>query len=134
LAMVHSATYDAWAPYDGVAVDTRGRLRAQPSLRRPAAERTLNYKSMAISYAAYRVLLDLFPGQASNFVKFMADLGYDPTTPRPIQRFRRGSATWPPRPSSPTATATGPTSWATATAAHPTPTGPGTRRRTAGTS
>jgi hypothetical protein len=78
LAIVHTATYDAWAPYDGVAVDTQGRLRAQPSLRRPAAERTLNYKSMAISYAAYRALLDLFPGQASNFAKFMADLGYDP--------------------------------------------------------
>jgi hypothetical protein len=78
LAIVHTATYDAWAPYDGVAVDTRGRLRADPSLRRPATERTVNYKSMAISYAAYRALLDLFPGQASNFVKFMADLGYDP--------------------------------------------------------
>jgi hypothetical protein len=54
LAIVHSATFDAWVPYDPVAVDTRGRLRAQPSLRRPAAERTVNYKSMAISYAAYR--------------------------------------------------------------------------------
>jgi pyruvate/2-oxoglutarate dehydrogenase complex dihydrolipoamide acyltransferase (E2) component len=78
LAIVHSATYDAWAPYDGVAVDSRGRLRAQPGLRRPAAERTLNYKSMAISYAAYRVLLDLFPSQSSTLADFMTKLGYNP--------------------------------------------------------
>jgi Domain of unknown function (DUF6851) len=78
LAVVHSATYDAWAPYDPVAVDTRGRLRAQPSVRRPAAERTVNYKSMAISYGANRVLLDLLPAQLSNLVSFMDGLGYDP--------------------------------------------------------
>jgi hypothetical protein len=54
-AMVHTATYDAWAPYDPVAVGTR----LGGSLRRPAAERTLAYKSVAISYAAYRALLDL---------------------------------------------------------------------------
>jgi uncharacterized protein DUF6851 len=74
LAMVHTATYDAWAAYDSTAVGTR----LGGSLRRPAAERTVNYKSMAISYAAYRVLLDLFPSQSTNFVKFMGDLGYDP--------------------------------------------------------
>src|SRR4029450_12496664 len=38
LAVVHSAIYDAWAAYDPVAIDSRGRLRANPSLRRPAAE------------------------------------------------------------------------------------------------
>jgi hypothetical protein len=75
LAMVHTATYDAWAPYDPTAVGTR----LGGSLRRPAAERTLNYKSMAISYAAYRVLLDLFPARASDFVTFMNELGYNPT-------------------------------------------------------
>jgi hypothetical protein len=47
LAIVHAATYDAWAPYDPVAVGTR----LGGSLRRPVAERTLSYKSMAISYA-----------------------------------------------------------------------------------
>jgi hypothetical protein len=78
LAIVHTATYDAWAPYDAVAADTRGRLRAQPSLRRPATERTVNYKSMAISYAAYRALLDLFPSQSTTLADFMTKLGYDP--------------------------------------------------------
>jgi hypothetical protein len=33
---------------------------------------------MAISYAAYRVLLDLFPSRASDFSGFMTALGYDP--------------------------------------------------------
>jgi hypothetical protein len=51
---------------------------------------------MAISYAAYRVLLDLFPSQSSNLVKFMGDLGYDPYDTATDQRPRRGSATWPP--------------------------------------
>jgi hypothetical protein len=90
LAMVHTAMYDAWAPYDAVAVDTRGRLRPDPSLRRPATERTPDYKSMAISYAAYRVLVDLFPSQAT-FDTFMNELypggistSTDPATPQGI--------------------------------------------------
>ena len=57
LAIVHTAVYDAWAAYDPKALGTR----LGGSLRRPSAEWTANYKSKAISYAAYRVLLDLFP-------------------------------------------------------------------------
>ena len=74
LAMVHTAMYDAWAAYDATAVGTR----LGGSLRRPPAERTLAYKSMAISYAAYRVLLDLFPARAGDFTAFMGAMGYDP--------------------------------------------------------
>jgi Domain of unknown function (DUF6851) len=48
------------------------------SLRRPADERTADYKSKAISYAAYRTLLDLFPSRSADLVGFMTDLGYDP--------------------------------------------------------
>jgi hypothetical protein len=59
LAVVHTAMYDAWAAYDATAVGTR----LGGSLRRPAAERTLAYKSMAISHAAYRALLNLFPAK-----------------------------------------------------------------------
>ena len=73
LAIVHTAMYDAWAPYDAAAVGTR----TGASLRRPADERTVNYKSAAMSYAAYRTLLDLFPSQASNISGFMTALGYD---------------------------------------------------------
>src|SRR5919201_4827434 len=74
LAIVHTATYDAWAAYDAKALGTR----TGGSLRRPANEYTVNYKSKAISYAAYRVLLDLFPSRASDFSGFMTALGYDP--------------------------------------------------------
>src|SRR5215204_735810 len=74
LAIVHTAMYDAWAAYDAKALGTR----TGASLRRPSSESTANYKSMAISYAAYRVLLDLFPSRASDFSGFMTALGYDP--------------------------------------------------------
>jgi hypothetical protein len=78
LAVVHTAIYDAWAAYDPVAVDTRGRLRADPSLRRPAAERTVANKNKAVSFAAYATLVDLFPSKPVDFAGFMTGLGYDP--------------------------------------------------------
>jgi hypothetical protein len=75
LAIVHTAMYDAWAAYDAKALGTR----TGGSLRRPSSEYTANYKSMAMSYAAYRVLLDLFPTNPVDFAGFMRALGYDPT-------------------------------------------------------
>jgi hypothetical protein len=77
IGIVHTATYDAWAAYDPVAVDTRQRLRADPSLRR-AAEGTgaagLANKTKAISFAAYTVLVDLFPGQQPELDAYMTSL------------------------------------------------------------
>jgi hypothetical protein len=77
LAIVNTCMYDAWACYDPVAVGTR----LGGTLRRPAAEHTLANKNQAISFAAYRALLDLFPqaGQAAMFEARMRELGYDPT-------------------------------------------------------
>src|SRR5215216_6703946 len=57
MAMVHTAVYDAWAAYDATAIGTR----LGGDLRRPSWERTLANKQEAISYAAYRALVDLFP-------------------------------------------------------------------------
>lgn len=74
LAIVHTAMYDAWAAYDETAVGTR----LGDDLRRPASEHTAAHKSMAMSYAAYRALLDLFPAKANDFTAFMRALGYDP--------------------------------------------------------
>jgi hypothetical protein len=74
LAVVQTSVYDAWAAYDPVAVGTQ--LGA--SLRRPAPERTDEHKSMAISYAAYRALQDLFPTSHQTATDFMVALGYDP--------------------------------------------------------
>ena len=91
IGILHTATYDAWAAYDPVAVDTRQRLRHDTTLRRPPAERTTPNKEKAISYAAYRVLLNLFPSRASVFSGYMSGLGYvpgdtstDPATPQGI--------------------------------------------------
>jgi hypothetical protein len=82
IGVLHTATYDAWAAYDPVAVDTRQRLRTDTSLRRPAAEQTLANKNKAISFAAYRAMVDLFPGRASFFSDYMQNsLGYDPNDP-----------------------------------------------------
>jgi hypothetical protein len=76
LAVVHTAIYDAWAAYDPVAVDSRQRLRANPDLRQPAAERTLDNKTKAVSFAAYAALADLFPARQARYGQQMADLGY----------------------------------------------------------
>jgi hypothetical protein len=74
LAIVHTAMFDAWAAYDAVAVGTR----LGGSLRRPPAERTNANKAEAMSYAAYRALVDLFPDQVWRFDARMAELGLDP--------------------------------------------------------
>jgi hypothetical protein len=75
LAVAHTCMFDAWAAYDGVAVGTR----LGGTLRRPARERSLANKNAAISFAAYRAAVDLFPGdQATVFEPLMKSLGYDP--------------------------------------------------------
>jgi len=75
LAIVHTAAFDAWAAYEERAVGTR--LGA--SLRRPPHERSLANKKIAISYAAYRAAVDLFPGSMSTvFDPLMQSLGLDP--------------------------------------------------------
>jgi hypothetical protein len=74
LAIAHTAMYDAWAAYDPTAVGTR----LGGSLRRPAAERTDAYKSQAVSHAAYRALLNLFPARSADFRALMTAMGYDP--------------------------------------------------------
>jgi uncharacterized protein DUF6851/vanadium-dependent haloperoxidase-like protein len=74
LAIVHTSAYDAWAAYDRNAVGTR--LGA--ALRRPAHEHTRANKETAISFAAYRAAVDVFPGdKASVFDPLMRSLGLD---------------------------------------------------------
>ena len=73
--MVHTAMYDAWSAYDPTAVSTQ----LQDTLQRPASENTVNNKLQAMSYAAHRVLNNLFPGSAAEFDAVMEELGYDPS-------------------------------------------------------
>src|SRR5438128_6786312 len=75
LAIVHTAMYDAWAAYDDQAVGTR----LGGSLRRPGSERTFANKAEAVSFAAYRALVDLFPSRTPAFDALMTSLGYEPT-------------------------------------------------------
>ncbi|MEU6978268.1 MULTISPECIES: vanadium-dependent haloperoxidase [unclassified Streptomyces] len=81
LAIIHNCIYDAWACYDRVA----GGTRYGGSLRRPRAERTLDNKNEAISYAAHLALLDLFPEYKVAIDSMLSSLGYDPalTDPAP---------------------------------------------------
>ena len=74
LAIVHTCIYDAWAAYDRRAAGTQ----FGGELRRPRNERTLANKNKAISFAAYRAAVDLFPGdKITVFDPLMAHLGYD---------------------------------------------------------
>jgi hypothetical protein len=52
---------------------------AHGAWRRPPSESTDVNKSRAVSFAAYRALIDLFPSETSLFDGVMAYLGYDPT-------------------------------------------------------
>lgn len=75
LAIVHTSVYDAWAAYDRRAIGTR--LGA--ALRRPEREHTRANKEIALSFAAYRAAVDLFPGDTVNvFDPLMRTLGLDP--------------------------------------------------------
>jgi hypothetical protein len=74
LAVAHTCAYDAWAAYDRLAVGTG----LGNSLRRPARERRYENKVEALSYAAYRAGIDLFPGsKASVFDPLLARIGLD---------------------------------------------------------
>ncbi|MEP6756119.1 MAG: vanadium-dependent haloperoxidase [Chthonomonadales bacterium] len=74
IGMVATAIFDAWAAYDPIAIGTR--LGGQ--LRRPLAEQSITNKQIAISFAAYRTLLDLFPTEKPRFDTMMSTLGYNP--------------------------------------------------------
>ena len=75
LAIVHTCIYDAWAAYDKRALGTQ----LGGSLRQPRRERTQENKNEAISFAAYRASVDLFPADDKQvFRPLMEQLGYDP--------------------------------------------------------
>jgi hypothetical protein len=73
-AMVHTAMYDAWSAYDATAISTV----LDDDLQRGANENTDANKMQAMSFAAYRVLDDLFASESEFLSDLMSDLGYDP--------------------------------------------------------
>jgi hypothetical protein len=85
LAVVHTAIYDAWAAYDSVAVPTM----ANGNGRRSAAERTVDNKNKAVSFAAYLALVDLFPARQDTFAgemrsRYGSDFALDTTAPATV--------------------------------------------------
>ena len=71
LAMVYTAMFDAWAPYDRKAVAT---LFGGPQRLASSSEA----KEKAMSYAAYEVLKDVYPEQLAKFDAAMNALGFPP--------------------------------------------------------
>ncbi len=74
-AMMHTAMYDAWSAYDLTARSTQ----LGDDLQRPVSENTEANKTAAMSFAAYRVLDDLFSDQTAIFDDVMDELGLDPS-------------------------------------------------------
>jgi hypothetical protein len=73
--ILHTAMFDAWAAYDPEAIATQ----LGDELQRPTTENTDANKTEAMSYAAYRVLSDLFPNQQGIFDDLISELGFDPS-------------------------------------------------------
>ncbi len=73
-SILHTAMFDAWAAYDLGAVATQ----LGDDLQRPLSENTEANKIEAMSFAAYRVLIELFPTQRAIFDQLMVELGFDP--------------------------------------------------------
>lgn len=77
-ALVHTAIYDAWASYDDVAVRVSMDLESDNMELFDGAENTAANKEKAMSFAAYKVPLELFPDQKDLFDTVMGErLGYD---------------------------------------------------------
>ena len=74
MSIVMTSMYEAWAPYDGKAVGTA----LGSTLRRPAAERTQANQELAIGYAVFRALMDLYPEDQAWLAARMKDAGLDP--------------------------------------------------------
>jgi hypothetical protein len=74
MAIVLTAAYDAWAAYDPKAVGTR----LGGKLRRPPKERTEKSSEVAIAYASYRALVDVYPEEKAWLADQMRAAGLDP--------------------------------------------------------
>jgi hypothetical protein len=73
LAIMHAAMYDAWTAYDPIAAPKR----ANGILKRPPEEITDSNRIEAISFAAHKALVDLFPSMAASIDDALTQLGYD---------------------------------------------------------
>lgn len=75
LALIFTAVFDAWSRYDEKAIP----VYLDGVERRPADERTLTNKQIAISYAAFRTMNEYYYSDKELFANFMREHGYDPS-------------------------------------------------------
>lgn len=74
LMIIVACMYEAWSAYDDKAVGTV----VGDKLRRPKQERTLKNKEIAVKYATYRSLMEIFPEDAAWIKEEVRKRGLDP--------------------------------------------------------
>lgn len=74
LALTWISIFDAWSRYDEKALP----LYLTSVERRPDAERTLKNKEIAISYAAYRTMMEYYFSDSTMLREKMIEFGFDP--------------------------------------------------------
>jgi hypothetical protein len=74
LGLIWTAVFDAWSRYD----DHANPVYLKDTERRPASERSLKNKEIAISYAAYRSMMKYYFSDSVMFTKKMKEFGFDP--------------------------------------------------------
>jgi len=74
LGLIWTAVFDAWSRYDSVAVP----VFLKNVDRRPIPERTLANKEKAISYAAYKAMMEYYSTDSTMLTEKMKSFGFDP--------------------------------------------------------
>jgi hypothetical protein len=74
LAIAHTCMYDAWASYNDKALGAV----VGDTMRRPASQRSQANRKEAISFAAYRCLLNIFPAGEARLRTAMTGMDYNP--------------------------------------------------------
>ncbi|MFC4096148.1 vanadium-dependent haloperoxidase [Euzebyella saccharophila] len=74
LGLIFTSIFDAWSRYDANALP----VYLEKVKRRPAKERSLKNKEIAISYAAFGAMKEYYYSDTALFEDFMRELGLDP--------------------------------------------------------
>ena len=74
LALIWTAVFDAWSRYDSIA----NPVYLKTVEKRPEKERSLKNKETAISYAAYRTMMEYYSPDSAMLSKKMKEFGFDP--------------------------------------------------------
>jgi len=75
LGLIWTAVFDAWSRFDSVAIP----VYLSNVDRRPAYERTLRNKETAISFAAYRTMMQYYSSDSAMLTQKMRSFGFEPS-------------------------------------------------------